>query len=96
MNEQDDFQSRVDELKAEVDAEIEQDRRRRFTMFGFRRGSFGERWLDDLAIWAAFWILGFAALVGAIAIGLGVSIKTALAIAAIALVAAFAFAAASG
>ena len=96
MDNRDDFQSRVDSLKAEVDEEIGQDRRRRFTMLGFRRGNYGEQWLHDLAIGTTVWILCFAALVGAIAVGLGVSIKTALAIAAIALVAAFAFAAASG
>ncbi len=96
MDNRDDFQSRVDSLKAEVDDEIEQDRQRRFTMLGFRRGNYEESWLHDFAIWTTVWILCFAALVGAIAIGLGVSIKTALAIAAIALVAAFAFAAMSG
>lgn len=95
MSERDDFQSRVDGLKAEVDAEIEQDRRRRFTMLGLRRGGMSRWLLDDLALWAMFWILGFAALVGAIAIGLGVSLKVALAIAAIALIAGLAFAAAS-
>ena len=95
MSEQDDFHRRVDDLKAEVDAEIEHDRRCRFTMLGLRRGSFGERLFGDTAVGAMFWVLGFAAVVGAIAIGLGVSFKTALVIAAIASIAAFAIGAAT-
>ena len=96
MSEQDDFQTRVEDLKAEVDAEIAQDQRRRFTWFGFRRSGAANRLLDGFAIGTMIWLLTFAGFVGAIAIGLGVSIKTALVVAAIAAIAALTFAAMSG
>ena len=82
MSDQDDFQSRVDALKAEADREVERDRQRRRWI--------GGGFLDELAVGAMFWILGFAALVGAVAIGLGVGIKTALAITVFAIIAALA------